>query len=114
MVRFGPTVYITYDESTGQYRVGETGNGILSRNRSRSRGLGGRGWPKSEKVIATFPAPADRRERMIIETALINRLGHLRLPLKNRKQFWSDYRLLSHQALISQWLPSLDWFKDKF
>src|SRR5438309_821158 len=65
MPRFGPTVYVTYDESTGEYRIGETAKGMRSRN------TGGRGWPKSEKVIIDIPAPADKRERLAVETALI-------------------------------------------
>ena len=112
--QYGPTLYITYDESTGQYRVGETANGLRGRTGTRSQNLGGRGWPKSEKVIVNLPAPTDKRERMIIETALINHLLSLGLPLKNRKQLWSDKRLLSHQDLISRWLSSLDSLKDKF
>ena len=79
MPRFGPTVYITYDESTGEYRIGETEKGI------RSCTTGGRGWPKSEKVIVDIPAPADKRERLAIETALIQNYLSLGLPLKNRK-----------------------------
>ena len=79
MPRFGPTVYITYDESTGEYRIGETAKGMRSKN------TGGRGWPKSEKVIADIPAPSSKRERMAIETALIQKFLSLGLPLKNRK-----------------------------
>jgi hypothetical protein len=79
MPRFGPTVYVTYDESTGEYRIGETAKGMRSRN------TGGRGWPKSEKVIIDIPAPADKRERLAVETALIQHYRSLRLPLKNRK-----------------------------
>jgi len=51
----------------------------------RSRNIGGRGWPKSEEVIADYPAPADKRERMAMETALIQHYLSLGLPLKNRK-----------------------------
>ncbi|HYB00944.1 MAG TPA: hypothetical protein VED37_12060 [Ktedonobacteraceae bacterium] len=79
MPRFGPTVYVTYDESTGQYRIGETAKGMRSRN------SGGRGWPKSEKVIAEFPAPSSKRERLAAETDLIQQFRSWRLPLKNRK-----------------------------
>jgi hypothetical protein len=79
MPRFGPTVYITYDKSTGQYRIGETGRGM------RSFSTGGRGCPKSEEVIVDVPAPADKRERLALETALIQHYLSLGLPLKNRK-----------------------------
>ena len=51
----------------------------------RSVNIGGRGWPKSEKVIADFPAPSSKRERLAVETALIQHYLSLGLPLKNRK-----------------------------
>jgi len=79
MPRFGPTVYITCDENTGEYRIGETAKGMRSRN------IGGRGWPKSEKVIADFPAPSSKRERLALETAFIQHFLSSGLPLKNRK-----------------------------
>ena len=79
MPKFGPTVYITYDKSTGQYRIGETAKGM------RSLSTGGRGWPKSEEVIVDIPAPADKGERLALETALFQHYLSLGLPLKNRK-----------------------------
>jgi len=79
MPMFGPTVYITYDESTGEYRIGETARGMRSVN------IGGRGFPASEKVIEDIPAPASKRDRLALETRLIQQYLSLGLPLKNRK-----------------------------
>lgn len=79
MPRFGPTVYITYDESTGEYRIGETARGMRSRN------TGGRGCPAGEEVIFDMPAPASKRDRCAIETGFIQSFLSLGLPLKNRK-----------------------------
>jgi hypothetical protein len=79
MPMFGPTVYITYDESTGEYRIGETGRGMRAAN------IGGRGWPASERVIKDIPAPSSRRDRLALETKLTQQYLSLGLPLKNRK-----------------------------
>ena len=79
MPMFGPTVYITYDESTGEYRIGETARGMRSAN------IGGRGFPASEKVIEDIPVPASKRDRLALETRLIQQYLSLGLPLKNRK-----------------------------
>lgn len=79
MPLFGPTVYITYDESTGEYRIGETGRGMRSRN------IGGRGYPACEEVILDMPASSSKRDRLAVETALIQTFLSLGLPLKNRK-----------------------------
>ncbi len=79
MPLFGPTVYITYDEGTGEYRIGETGRGMRSRN------TGGRGYPTSEEVIMDMPASSSKRDRLAVETGFIQSFLSLGLPLKNRK-----------------------------
>ena len=51
MPMFGPTVYITYDESTGEYRIGESARGCALLT------LAAVAFQHQKKLLRTFLRP---------------------------------------------------------